>query len=161
MWNYEGGRTVAATTRLSAAFRKTLGPNSAGIGLWECTTGSAGLELEDMAEIYKLWLWSVRIITSVLIADQCRNHGKWDEQGRVVMFVVYMQHFFVEERQIRYSRWQSISPLTWIFFPDSLSFFSQFLSGFVRSAFTRTKSCMFPVCLVLLKNNVETLQSLM
>lgn len=39
-----------------------------------------------------------------LIADQCRNHGKWDEQGRVVMFVVYMLHFSVEERQIGFSR---------------------------------------------------------
>ena len=38
---------------------------------------------------------------TVLIANQCRNHGKWDEQGRVVMFVVYMQHFFVEEPLIR------------------------------------------------------------
>ena len=37
----------------------------------------------------------------------------------------------------------------------------RFFSAFVRSAITTTKSCMFPVCLVLLNNNVETLQSWM
>ena len=148
--------------RLSATSWKTLGPNTAGIGLWECTKGSAGLELEDMAEIYKLWLWSVRIITSVLIADRWRNHGKWDEQSRVVMFIVYMQHFSVEERQIRYSGWQSISLLNFEIFPwFAVIFLSVFFSGFVRSVIARTKSCILPVCLVLLKNDVETLQSLM